>query len=319
MVIPLVVAPEAFVRPIFLASALCLLCVCSVSAQDNIAALAAICDQAAASPLDQTRPAGIPGVEIDKVDPKIAVPACEAAAKAAPNDPRIAYQLGRAYFAAKTYESARAQYVKADQAGHGLASNNLAVLYAEGQGVAQDQEKARELLEKAAFAGVALAMNTLGTRYYEGKLVPQDYKEAFYWFEKGAAAGMSLSMGNIALLYEKGQGTRQDYVQARYWFEKAAAKGHVVAMAKLGFYYTNGFGGPKDYGEARRWYEKAIAAGNTDPIVRSNLQALVQRASRPRDYVRRAVPSVARSSDPIRCYGGRMVACPGGACWQPSC
>jgi hypothetical protein len=81
-----------------------------------------ICDQAAASPVDQDRPAGVLGVAADQIDPKIAIPACEAAAAAAPNDPRIAFQLARAYEAAKAYEPARVQYAKAaDQGGRARA------------------------------------------------------------------------------------------------------------------------------------------------------------------------------------------------------
>jgi thioredoxin-like negative regulator of GroEL len=88
---------------------LVLLCYpCPSWSQDSTATLIAICDQAAAPPLDQSRPTGVAGVALEKIDPKIAIPACDAAAKAAPNDPRVAFLLGRAYLAAKDYESARA-------------------------------------------------------------------------------------------------------------------------------------------------------------------------------------------------------------------
>ena len=108
---------------------------CQSWSQDSTATLVAICDRAAASPLDQNRPTGVEGVAPDKIDPKIAIPACGAAAKAAPNDPRTAFQLGRAHFAAKDYESARAQYTKADEMGYAVATNNLAVMYLDGLGV----------------------------------------------------------------------------------------------------------------------------------------------------------------------------------------
>ena len=63
--------------------------------------LLAACDQAAASPFDTTRPAGIPGVSFTIIVPETAVSACEEAATAAPDDARMAMQLGRAYLAAK--------------------------------------------------------------------------------------------------------------------------------------------------------------------------------------------------------------------------
>ena len=75
--------------------------------QQGDSILAAICDQAAASPLDNNRPAGVAGVAPDKIDPKIAIPACDAALKASPDNYRMMFQLGRAYGAAKSYELAR--------------------------------------------------------------------------------------------------------------------------------------------------------------------------------------------------------------------
>lgn len=43
-------------------------------AQGDAAPLIAICDQSAASPLDHSRPEGIAGVAVDKVDPKLRYP-----------------------------------------------------------------------------------------------------------------------------------------------------------------------------------------------------------------------------------------------------
>jgi uncharacterized protein len=292
----------------FVALALC--SPLSARAQSDATTLAAICDQAAASPFDKSRPAGVAGVPPDKIDPKIAGPACEAAAKAAPHDPRLVFQLGRAYMVLKDYGAARAQFAKADQMGYPLATNNLASLYDDGLGVIQNHDRARELIEKAASAGSAFAMNNLGRRFYEGKLVARDYKEAKRWFEKAAALGEGLAMNWLGVMYHNGQGVPLNYAEARRWYEKAAAAGdisgmynlaydliegrggpkndlqarrltekaaaagNVEAMALLGWFNAEGRGGPKDIAEARRWYEKAIAAGSTDKAVAHNLRIL---------------------------------------------
>jgi hypothetical protein len=69
-------------------TALVLLCYpCPSWSQDRTATLIAICDQAAAPPLDQGRPTGVAGVALEKIDPKIAIPACDAAAKAGSHCP----------------------------------------------------------------------------------------------------------------------------------------------------------------------------------------------------------------------------------------
>src|ERR1700690_886532 len=51
---------------------------CPSWSQDRPTTLIAICDEAAAIPLDQSRPTGVAGVATEKIDPKIAIPACDA-------------------------------------------------------------------------------------------------------------------------------------------------------------------------------------------------------------------------------------------------
>jgi hypothetical protein len=53
------------------------------------------CDRAAASPSDNKRPLGVPAVFFASIDPQIAIPACQEAAAAEPENPRILFQLGR--------------------------------------------------------------------------------------------------------------------------------------------------------------------------------------------------------------------------------
>jgi TPR repeat protein len=106
---------------------------------------------------------------VSALNPTLAVPACEAAVKAAPGDARMIFQLGRAYAAAKAYDKARELYEQADALGHGLATNNLGALYADGWGVARDLAKARSYYLKAAQAGVPLAMYNFGSMAERGQ------------------------------------------------------------------------------------------------------------------------------------------------------
>jgi TPR repeat protein len=136
------------------------------------------CDRLAASDLDPQKPASIPGVPVSALNPKLAVPACEAAVKAAPGDARMIFQLGRAYGAAKDYEKARANYEEADVLGHALATNNLGALYEDGWGVERDLAQARRLYQKAAQAGVPLAITNAGRMAERGDGGSLDYAEA---------------------------------------------------------------------------------------------------------------------------------------------
>jgi hypothetical protein len=85
------------------------------------------CDRAAASPTEKNRPFGVPSVFFASIDPKIAIPACQEAAAAEPENPRILFQLGRAYAAAKANEPARAYVQKASDLGYPPAQASLAV------------------------------------------------------------------------------------------------------------------------------------------------------------------------------------------------
>jgi tetratricopeptide (TPR) repeat protein len=135
---------------------------CPSWSQGSTATLIAICDQAAASALDQSQPTGVTGVALEKIDPKIAIPACDAAAKAAPKDPRVAFQLGRAYLVAKAYESARGHFKFAADQGNAGGQNGLGALYANGRGgPTKDDGEAARLYKLAADQGDPFAQARL--------------------------------------------------------------------------------------------------------------------------------------------------------------
>ena len=97
---------------------------------------ATICDTYAASDFDPQRKAN--GVSFDKINPVLAVPACESAVRKYPNNVRLIYQLGRAYAKKNDFRSAFVQYQKAADQGYVLGEYNLGVSYEKGWGVAKD-------------------------------------------------------------------------------------------------------------------------------------------------------------------------------------
>ena len=137
--------------------------------QDTAAALVLGCDWAAASPTDKNRPVGLAGVPSGRLDSQIAIAACEAAAAAAPDNPRIMFQLGRAHAAAKADESARAYFSKASDLGYAAARASLGSFYAIGRGgVARNDDEALRLSKLAAEQGDPLGNNNLGFFYETG-------------------------------------------------------------------------------------------------------------------------------------------------------
>src|SRR5438445_11405717 len=93
----------------------------------------AACDRAAASPLDNSRPAGLAGVATEKIDFVAAIQTCEAAIKADPGDDRMVMQLGRAYLAAGDDDQARMKFDKANRMGNALAAVELSGFYMRGR------------------------------------------------------------------------------------------------------------------------------------------------------------------------------------------
>ncbi|MER9018974.1 TIR domain-containing protein [Mesorhizobium sp. M0898] len=95
----------------------------------------------------------VPGVEYDRIDFGHAIPACEAAVRAEPNNPRLMYNLGRAYDRADRYRDAAEWYRWAANLNWVPAENNLAVLYLYGRGVPMDIAQGVSLLRKATAEG----------------------------------------------------------------------------------------------------------------------------------------------------------------------
>jgi TPR repeat protein/ABC-type uncharacterized transport system substrate-binding protein len=224
------------------------------------------CDQAAASPTDKNRPFGVPAVFFASIDPKVAIPACQEAAAAAPENPRILFQLGRAYAAAKADESARAYFQKASDLGYPPAQANLGAFYAFGAGgLARNDEEALRLSRLAADQGDGLGHVNIGFFYEVGRGgVPQDENTAARHYKFAAEAGEAWGQYNIGRFYQAGRGgLTADEREAARLFKLAADQRHAPAEVNLGFFYERGRGGlPKDDRQALGLYQRAAFQGN---------------------------------------------------------
>ncbi len=227
--------------------------------------LLADCDQAAASPFDNTRPAGVPGVRLEEIVAESAIKACELAANAAPNDARIAMQLGRAYQAAKNFDAARSQLLKAYQNGSPQAAAGVALLYMNGRdGFPKDDVEAVRLSRLAADRGNVQGQNGLGVLFLEGRGgLPKDEVEAARLFRLSADQGYPPAQNNLGHLYQAGRGgLAKDEREAVRLYKLAADQGNAAAQASLGVSYLFGLGGlPKDEVEAVRLFKLSADQG----------------------------------------------------------
>jgi hypothetical protein len=78
---------------------------------------------------------------------------------------------------------------------------------------------------KAAEQGHAEAQNNLALLYTDGKGVAQDYKKALKWYRMAAEQGYARAQTNLGRLYSKGYGLLSDKVLAHMWSNVAGANG----------------------------------------------------------------------------------------------
>ena len=125
----------------------------------------------------------------------------------------------------------RGDYVQAERLYRSLAEQGdpkaqyfLSVMYANGQGVSQDNQEAVKWIRKAADQGHAGAQYRLGLMYADGKGVSQDNQEAVRWIRKAAEQGHAGAQLGLGLTYYTGRrGIPRDNIRAHMWFSIAAS------------------------------------------------------------------------------------------------
>jgi tetratricopeptide (TPR) repeat protein len=218
------------------------------------------CDKYAASDFDQQRKGT--GIAAIKVNPNLAIPACEDAVQNYPNTNRFLFQLGRSYVRNKDYAKALDYYRKASDRGYVAAWAALGSLYSNGFGVPKNDIEAVTWFRKAAEEGSAFGQAMLGIMYDNGRGVAKDDAQAVAWYRKAADQGNSVGQAGLGGMYALGRGVAKDDAHAVTWYRKAADQGNDVGQTRLGFMYQNGLGVAKNDEQAIAWYRKAADQGN---------------------------------------------------------
>ena len=156
--------------------------------------------------------------------------------------------------AQEDYETTR----RAAEQGDAAAQRTLGVMYAEGQGVQQDDTEAVRWYRLAAEQGDAAAQRNLGGMYGAGQGVQQDYTEAVRWLRLAAEQGDAAAQTGLGMMYAEGQGVQEDDTEAVRWFRLAAEQGDAMAQIFLGLFAATGIEGVAlDQAEADRWFRLA--------------------------------------------------------------
>lgn len=187
---------------------------------------------------------------------------------AAPVNHEVADMLKKAKQLVKQDQVVKALPLYLQLAGQGNvdAQFQAGMIYAMGQGVAEDDKQAASWFGKAAEQGHREAQTKLGFMYATGKGVAQNFSSAIDWFYKAAEQGDPTAQYNLGLIYAEGQGVAKDMSLAFSWYSKAAVQGDARAQYKLGDMYTNGVGAAKDNKQAVVWYRKAAKQGLAEAV-----------------------------------------------------
>ena len=178
------------------------------------------------------------------------------------------FEKGEKAYERGKYKAALRQFRALAEEGHAGAQFYLGVMYADGEGILEDDDQAVFWYRKAAEQGVAEAQFNLGFMYANGRGVGRGVLEndvqAASWFRKSAEQGHAGSQYNLGVMYLNGWGVPRDYRQAVSWFGKSAEQGNAVAQYNLGAMYANGRGVPEDNVQAYAWFNLAASQGDED-------------------------------------------------------
>ena len=148
--------------------------------------------------------------------------------------------------------------------GDASAAYEVAIRFAEGHGVAQNNEEAAHWLDRAAKLGLAPAQFRLGGLYEKGVGVKKNLATARDFYRAAADKGHGKAMHNLAVLYAEGVDGAADYRTAARWFRKAADRGITDSQYNLGILYARGIGVEQNFAESYKWFVLAANRGDKD-------------------------------------------------------
>lgn len=189
-------------------------------------------------------------------------------------------------YRAHRYEQALTEFLRLSTHDHHDAEFMLALMYANGDGVARDPAKAIYFAERLASAGRADGFSIIGSMYGSSKSGVRDLAKSIAWYQRGVDAKETNSMRFLSKSYSTGVGVPRDPVRAFELMKMAAErKTDYLANYELGKMYERGQGVPADAAKARAQY---LLGKNDDPRGFLRLAAMLERnpAASPADLER---------------------------------
>ena len=174
---------------------------------------------------------------------------------------------GLAAYNQKDFKTAVGHFASAAEQDDAEAQYRLAMCYAEGKGVEQNNAKSFEWTLKSAKLGNAKAQCVVGMCYIGGNEVQKDEAEGKKWIEKSipglrvaAEQGDADAQAYLGACYGDGVGVGQDADLSRKWIRAAAEQGHSTSLLSLGMMSLQ----DQNVIEAVEWFRKAAEAESVE-------------------------------------------------------
>lgn len=170
----------------------------------------------------------------------------------------MAYLLGEGI--QQDIKKGNALKIQAANMGNIKAQIDLAQSYRTGdedEQIPKNLEKVAYWYSKAAALGDKNALNNLAYMYAMGDGVTQNHTTALKYYLMAAQKGEDSSQVAICGYYLEGQAPLpQDFIKARSWCQVAADKNNNDAKLLLGRIYAKGLGVKQDKAKALYWYKQ---------------------------------------------------------------
>jgi len=158
-----------------------------------------------------------------------------------------------------------------------------------------DYTGASNQYRNAALAGSPYGQYMLGRMYAQGQGVAENQAEAVRWTRMAAQNGYPAADYEMGIRYLAGDGVAINPEQAVFHFRRAADKEHALSMYHLGFAHAVGTGVDPSVSEALRWFRLADSYGfpvDDDLLSESGIETYVRQAKI--KQAKRDVPAPAR-------------------------
>jgi TPR repeat protein len=172
------------------------------------------------------------------------------------------FNKGLKAFAAGDFKTVLAEWVPLAKLGHVIAQNNLGVMYANGNGVLENDKAAVEWLTLAAEQGYADSQHNLGAMYDHGEGVPENDKTAVKWYTLAAEQGYAEAQFYLGRAYEFGDGVLTNKWRAYMWYDLSTSIGYVLARDAKDYLATQMT--PADISKAQDMSSRCLESNYTD-------------------------------------------------------